>query len=170
MTYIKNNKVLVFVIAVLLLSNIAMLYFFLRSGNGEKPKKDSGGGMRAYMIKTLKDSVGFTDEQIKKYEALSDKQKELMKPLFEEMTREKDSLYKLLLVQPSDSLVTHYLGMIGEKQKAIDQRIFNHFSALKEICTTEQRPKFDSVMQRVIKGMISFPRKGKDKNTNTNKN
>ena len=163
MTYIKNNKVLVFVIAVLLLSNIAMLYFFLRTGSGEKPKKDSGGGMRAYMIKTLRDSVGFTDEQITKYEALSDKHKEAIKPLFEEMTKAKDSLYKLLLKQPSDSLVSHYLGMIGEKQKAIDQRIFNHFIALKEICTAEQRPRYDSAIQRVIKGMITFPRKGKDK-------
>jgi hypothetical protein len=31
MTYIKNNKALVFIIAILLLSNIALLYFFTRT-------------------------------------------------------------------------------------------------------------------------------------------
>ena len=161
MTYIKNNKALVFVIALLLLSNIAMLYFFL-SDKGEKKKPDNGG-MRAYMIRTLKDSVGFSDSQIAQYGQLADKHKEIMKPLFEGMTNEKDSLYKLLLTQPSDSLINHYLDMIGEKQRTIDQRIFNHFNALKEICTPDQRTRYDSVMQHVIKGMIGFPRKGKDK-------
>ena len=163
MTYIKNNKVLVFVIAVLLLSNIAMLYFYLTDCGDKKKKPDNNGGMRAYMIKTLKDSVGFNDQQIASYEQITDKHKATMKPLFEDITNTKDSLYKLLLVdKPSDSLVNHYLLMIGERQKNIDQRIFNHFSSLKEICTADQRPKYDSLIQHVIKGMIGFPRKSKD--------
>lgn len=165
MTYIKNNKVLAFIIAVLLLSNIVMLYFFLRNECGDQNKKPAAqqGGMRAYMIKTLKDSAGFNDQQIAQYEQLTDKHKETMKPLFQDIAMTKDSLYKLLLVQPSDSLVTHYLTRIGEKQKAIDQRIFNHFYNLKEICTPDQRPKYDSLIQHVIKGMINFPKKDKNK-------
>ncbi|MEO8404673.1 MAG: hypothetical protein ABI480_08765 [Chitinophagaceae bacterium] len=163
MTYIKNNKVLVFVIAVLLLSNIAMLYFYL-TDCGDKKKKPDNGGMRAYMIKTLKDSVGFNDQQIATYQQISDKHKAAMKPLFEEITNAKDSLYKLLLVdKPSDSLINHYLLMIGERQRNIDQRIFNHFSSLKEICTDDQRPKYDSLIQHVIKGMIGFPKKKDNK-------
>src|SRR3954468_2406513 len=116
MTYIKNNKVLVFVIAVLLLSNIAMLYFYLTDCRDNKKKPDNNGGMRAYMIKTLKDSVGFNDQQIASYQQMSDKHKATMKPLFEDITNAKDSLYKLLLIdKPSDSLVNHYLLMIGER-------------------------------------------------------
>jgi periplasmic protein CpxP/Spy len=159
MTYIRNNKVLVFIIAILLLSNIALLFFFLREDKKEKPKKSP----REYMIEKLRGEVGFSDQQITQYEQLSDKHKESMKPLFESMRQAKDSLYKLLLQQPSDSLVNHYLDRIGEKQKNIDQRIFAHFLSLKQLCTPEQLPKYDTVIQRVIKGMISPPKKGANK-------
>ena len=78
--------------------------------------------------------LGFNDEQIAQYEQLSEKHKESIKPLFEEIKTSKDSLYQLLL-EPnvSDSTVNHYLNMIGEDQKRIDQKIFNHFLSLRQI-------------------------------------
>jgi hypothetical protein len=160
MTYIKNNKILVFIITVLLLSNIAMLVFFLRK---EKEQEKPRQSPREYMISKLKEEVGFNDEQIAKYVELSDKHKQKMKPLFNEIHMAKDSFYKLLLEEPSDSLLNNYLLSIGEKQKTIDQNIFNHFLSLKHICTPDQLPKYDSVIQRVIKGMINPPKKGSDK-------
>jgi periplasmic protein CpxP/Spy len=161
MTYIKNNKVLVFIIAVLLLSNVAMLFFFLRKEKKEDRPKQTP---REYMVEKLKKEVGFTDDQVAKYMELSDKHKQTMKPLFKEIHMAKDSFYKLLRQEPSDSLLNHFLGEIGEKQKTIDQKIFNHFLSLKHICTPEQLPKYDTVVQHVIKGMINPPRKGGDKN------
>lgn len=160
MTYIKNNKVLVFIIAVLLLSNIAMLVFFLRK---EKEQDKPRQTPREYMISKLKNEVGFSDEQIAKYIELSDKHRQRMKPMFDDIHMAKDSFYKLLREEPSDSLMNHYLISIGEKQKTIDQYIFNHFLALKHICTPDQLPKYDSVIQKVIKGMINPPKKGSDK-------
>jgi hypothetical protein len=64
-----------------------------------------------------------------------------------------------------DSTVTYYLNMIGEKQKSIDQKIFYHFLSLREICTPDQRPKFDTLVQRIVKNMInnSSKKSGKDK-------
>lgn len=162
MTYIKNNKAIVFIIAVLLLSNIALLYFFLTketccAQNNKKPQTP-----REFMIEKLTNDVGFSQEQINKYVELSDKHKETMKPLFEDIRAAKDSLYKLLRQEPSDSMVNHYLVMIGDRQKAIDQRVFNHFLSLKHICTPEQQPKYDTLIQGVIKNMIN-PKKGGDK-------
>jgi protein CpxP len=165
MTYIKNNKTLVFIIAILLLSNIALLYFLTRTRkdcNKTETKKEHKS-FREQMAEKLKNQVGFTDSQVKQYNDLSSKHKEAMKPLFEDLTSAKDSLYKLLLQpQPSDTQKTYYLSMIGQRQQLVDQRIFNHFYALREICTQDQRPKYDSVIQGVIKGMITFPNK-KDK-------
>jgi periplasmic protein CpxP/Spy len=154
MTYIKNNKVLVLVIAVLLLSNIAMLYFYLnRCKPKDPPKKNLS--MREMMVQKLKNEVGFNDQQVESYKQMSDKHKQAMKPMFEQLRLSKDSLYKMLMQdKPSDSLINYHLVKIGEKQKAIDQRIFSHFYALKQVCTPEQMPKYDSTMQKVIKGMI----------------
>jgi hypothetical protein len=172
MTYIKNNKVLVFIIAILLLSNIALLYFFTRTRKecNSPEKKEQKKSFREQMADRLKNEVGFTEAQVQQYNEMSEKHKETMKPLFEDLTNAKDSLYKQLMqTKPSDSLVTYYLGMIGEKQKIVDQRIFNHFFTLKQICTEDQRPKYDTVMQRVIKGMITFPKKDKEKDKKTGK-
>jgi hypothetical protein len=165
MTYIRNNKTLVFIIAILLLSNIALLYFFVNRCNKEGHKREgSSMSPREYMIQTLKNDVGFNDNQIVQYEQLSDKHKEIIKPLFESIRMSKDSLYKLLLQQNiPDSVVDHYLFMIGEKQKSIDQRVFNHFLSIREICTADQRPRFDTTAQKIIKKMIGYNKKGPGK-------
>jgi hypothetical protein len=165
MTYLKNNKALVFIIGILLLSNIALLYFFITkkdcSRSGEKQQQH--GSFREFMVETLRKEVGFTDDQIGKYEELSNKHKQAMKPLFEGIGKTKDSLYRLLqqTPEPSDSLANYYLTMIGERQKEIDQRIFNHFLSLKHVCTEAQIPKYDTVIQKVIKGMIRPQKKDK---------
>ena len=85
MTYIKNNKVLVFIIGVLLLSNIAMLYFYLTKKNCEadNPKKQINNSRGEFMVEKLKNEVGFTDSQIARYREIRVKHKEGMKPLFD---------------------------------------------------------------------------------------
>src|SRR5688572_23806048 len=142
MTYIKNNKALVFIIAILLLSNIALLYFYIQK-DGKKGQKSDRGSFREYMVQTLKNEVGFNDEQIAKYVEISDKHKQVMKPMFADIHMAKDSFYKLLKEEPADSVLNKYLIRIGEKQENIDQRIFNHFLTLKHLCTPDQLPKYD---------------------------
>ena len=167
MTYIRNNKTLVFIIAILLLSNIALLYSFVtKGGKNDHPESEKSTSARKYMIETLTNEVGFNQEQIAQYEQMSDKHKQIIKPLFQEIKLTKDSLYKMLEeAAVSDSTVNYYLNMIGEKQKSIDQKIFYHFLSLREICTAEQRSKFDTVVQRIVKNMInsSSKKSGKDK-------
>lgn len=160
MTYIRNNRILVFIIAILLLSNIGLLWFFLR-GEKARPKK----GPREYMIEKLKNEVGFSDSQIAKYVELSDRHKENVKPLFDDIHNAKESYYKLLqLPAPADSLLSRHLYQVGEKQKIIDSTIFRYFATLKQVCTPAQLPKYDTVIQRVIKGMINPSKKNnKDK-------
>lgn len=162
MTYIRNNKILVFIIGVLLLSNVALLYFYLR-----KPcslKEPPNKSMREYLTERLRNEVGFNDSQIAKYQELSTKHKEAMKPLFNDIYMAKDSFYKMLS-QPEtpDSVLKADLDNIGARQEAIDQRIFRHFYMLRQVCTSEQQPKYDSVIQDVIKNIIK-PKKGSDKN------
>lgn len=155
MTYIKNNKTLVAIIAILFLSNIALLYFFIQKCDKDKNVKPPQENFRKYMVRILRDTVGFNDQQVAQYEQMSNNHKETMKPMFEELRHAKDSLYsQLQLPVVSDSLTNYYLDKIGERQKNIDQKIFNHFLALRGICTEEQRPKFDTFLQRTAKKMI----------------
>ena len=172
MAYIKNNKVLVFIIGVLLLSNIAMLYFYLTKKNCEDKPKESNKPRTEFLVEKLKNEVGFTDSQIAQYREIRTKHKESMRPLFDDIFYAKDSLYKLLVRSqpPSDSTVNLYLKEIGNRQEVIDQKIFNHFLTLKQLCTPDQVPRYDSTIQKVIKGMIN-PRwgGGGDKKKDDNK-
>jgi periplasmic protein CpxP/Spy len=161
MTYIKNNKALVFIIAILLLSNIALVYFFVKK-DGKKSEQKEFGSFREYMAHTLKTEVGFSDEQVKNYEELSVKHKQSMRPLFNDIHATKENFYRLLSEESGDSLRTQRLHLIGEKQELIDSTIFNHFQSLRQICTQDQLPKYDTVIQRVVRGMIG-PKKGNDK-------
>lgn len=168
MTYIKNNRTIVFIIAVLLLSNFALLYILFGRGNSA-PKQQTQSefkSFREYMAATLKNEVGFSDEQVKGYQDLSQKHKEGMKVLFDDIKNTKDTLYKFVFVDNvPDSLTNSYLNKIGEKQKNIDQRISNHFRTLRGLCTAEQRPKFDSITQRIIYKIIGLEKKLKDNST-----
>jgi hypothetical protein len=132
-----------------------LLYFFIRKSDKKETSKPPQETFRKYMVRILRDTVGFNEQQIAQYEEMSNKHKELMKPMFEELRQTKDSLYGQLQVPVvSDSLVNYYLEKIGERQRNIDHKIFNHFLALREICLTEQRPKFDSVVKQTVKRMI----------------
>jgi len=161
--YIRNNKLLVFIISILLLSNIALLFFFLKGNSGKQGSRDMGKrniSPTQFMIETLRDSVGFNEEQIARYSELSKKHKETIKPLFEEIKHTKDSLYKMLMTPGiPDSTVNSFLNKIGEDQRNIDEKIFMHFRTLRELCADDQKAKFDSVTQRIIKRMIAGPSK-----------
>lgn len=162
MTYIRSNKTIVFIIAVLLLSNFALLYFFVLKGK-EEPKQSGNKSFREYMAETLKNEVGFSDEQVKQYQDLSQKHKEGMKVLFDDIKNTKDTLYKFIYVENvPDSVTNSYLDKIGDKQKNIDYRISNHFRTLRGLCTEEQRPKFDSITQRIIYKIIGLEKKLKE--------
>jgi periplasmic protein CpxP/Spy len=163
MTYIKNNKAIVFIIGILLLSNLTLLYFFMKKDDHKGGPKPQYKSFREYMIATLKDEVGFNEEQIAQYVELSDKHKKTMRPMFNDIHNAKDSFYKLLKTEPSDSVRNSYLVKIGQKQDSIDLKIFNHFLALKHVCTQEQLPRYDTVIQDVISGMINSPKKGSEK-------
>ncbi|MBN8666250.1 MAG: hypothetical protein J0M30_02025 [Chitinophagales bacterium] len=161
--YIRNNKALVIILLILVLSNAALLFFLfakrpVKKTGTEATSTQRGGGMREYMKKTLRDSIGFTDAQIAIYDTMGTRHKDLMKPLFATLQARKDSLYKLLM-QPdvADAVRENYLDLIAQDQRNIDDRIFYHFSELRKICAPDQLPRFDSVIQGMIKKMIAGP-------------
>jgi periplasmic protein CpxP/Spy len=153
MSTTSRNKNLLFIIAALLLTNIAVLAYFLwvkqpvngRSGP-EKP--------RISITDKLRDSIGFNEEQIKQYTQLKDQQWATIRPLFDEMRKAKDSLFKLLSnPNVSDSIINKASDAIAQKQKALDLQTFNHFKKVRALCTPDQQSKYDSMVQRMFRKM-----------------
>jgi protein CpxP len=148
----STNRVLIFIIAVLLISNVAMLVFFMSKTPGEKRESEKKPGWG--MAETLKKEAAFDDQQVREYERLREEHWEKMKPMFHDMQATKSSFYQLVRdTTLTDSAVAVLAGQIGEKQKAIDFQIFQHFKKVRGLCRPEQKAKFDSIYQGTVKRM-----------------
>lgn len=152
-------KFLLFIITLLLITNIGMLFFYVKkSPNQDRDKRDHDKNATSELFKT---KIGFTESQLKQYDQLRQEHREKIKPLFDSIRIAKEDFYKQLN-QPSvnDSLLNYQLSLIGERQQLIDRQVFNHFRTVREVCTPEQQVKFDSLINGVIHKMIVPWRRG----------
>jgi len=148
---ISKTKSLVFIIAILVLTNIAVLVYFLRTekSSHEGEKKGKNG-----LSTALQKEVGFNDEQVAKYRQMREEQMKIMRPLSDDIRRSKDSMFRLLGNREiSDSVIHHLAGDIAMKQKEMDLRAFNHFRRVRQLCTPEQLQKYDSLVVKMIRKM-----------------
>ena len=166
----SRNRNLILVIAALLLTNIAVLAYFLWL----KPHKPKGppDKPRVDMPSRLRDSIGFNDAQVAEYLKLREEQRTKMGTMYDEMRKAKDNLFKLLSdSNASDSLIGKASDVIAEKQKALDVSTFNHFKRIRALCTPEQQPRYDTMIQRMFRKMNRPPMKAnaRDKDDKGNK-
>lgn len=143
----SKNKILLIAVAILLLTNIAMLAFFLMG----PPKKGGHGGREAMMTEFLQKEMGFNPQQIQQYDTLSKQHREKMKAMFEEVGKNKENQLKQLgAADFSDSSINSIAGQSIEKQKLLEISMFEHLRDVRRICTPDQRPKFDSLVYKVL--------------------
>ena len=153
-----QNKSLVSIIVFLLLTNIAMLIFFLFLGN--TTRGGHGNGDDNSLSNILQKEVGFNDNQISAFKKLKEAQLHKMRPLFEDVRSAKDSFYRLLYINPlPDSLFESKAASIGQKQSTLDMQMFRNLKSVRNLCTPEQLPKFDSSIKTVVERMTGRSRK-----------
>ena len=157
-----RNKIYVFLIGILLLSNLALVAFFVMNKPEKKEVRRDRPG--SFMKDALKNEVGFSEEQMAKFEEMATQHKQQMRPLFEDIAKTKEGFYKML-TQPGipDSVLNSAAKEIGEKQKLIDLKIFMHFQNIRGLCQPNQQPQFDTLIQRVVHRMVFPMRKGEGK-------
>jgi hypothetical protein len=150
----SKTRVLIFIIVVLLLANLAMLIFFLSMhDNRKKHTQQSNRG--ANVISTvLQQKVGFTKEQMDKVSQLRSVHREKMHSLFQDIRLAKIKFYgQINTNEVTDSVLYRDATTIGEKQRAIDLQAFKNIREIRNLCTTEQLPKFDSLIPGVLQNM-----------------
>ncbi|HEX6182007.1 MAG TPA: Spy/CpxP family protein refolding chaperone [Chitinophagaceae bacterium] len=159
-------KVLLFLIGILLVTNLVLLLFFVLNKDDKEPGKRPQHAERSQMMRTfLKDSVGFSEQQLTQFDQIRAKNREDMKPLFEEMRQSKLAFYNLLK-QPGtpDSVSQAAANLMAEKQMAVDMAFYKNFETIRSLCTPEQQAKYDTLVQQIVRRMIGPPpRKGDSK-------
>jgi len=151
----SRNKILIFIIAVLLIANIAMLVVYKKS---EDEKKVIADRSRFGLTPFLKEQIKFTEPQMTDFEKLKTKQKETLRPIFDSLKSAKTDLYSLLDKPAiSDSTVNLLASNIGKYQGEIDYKFFTYFQNVRNLCTPEQRAKFDTLFPPYWQKMINMP-------------
>lgn len=154
MSYLRNHKLLLAIIGVLLLANIVLLYLLaFRHPHGYRYSEKE---MRENAKARVKKEVGLSDAQLMQYDSLRNHQFNTMRPLFEDLLKAKEDFFKLIYQEGvSDSLLLKKAAVIGEKQQAIDLKTFRYFQSVRALCTQEQKPKMDSFIQQIVKRIIN---------------
>jgi Spy/CpxP family protein refolding chaperone len=150
---ITKNRSLVSIIIFLLITNIAMVIFFLAANTteGKSSHRDQGG-----MSEALQNEVGFTKDQIQQYQSLRKDHFNNIHPLFDDLRKSKMNFYTLIYdPQVPDSILNAAADLIAEKQKTLDMQMFRHFKMIQNICTPGQLQKFDSTIKKIFIRMIS---------------
>ena len=144
------NKTLVAIIAVLLVSNIAVLFYFVvMKDSGHRGEK-----RRSPMTEFLQKEVGFSDKQLALFDSLKRHHHELVKPLGDDLSRSRDTLY-MLMGNPAatDSALRAAATVIGNKQALLELKLFDNFRQIRAICTPAQLPRFDSLAPSLVRKM-----------------
>lgn len=159
MRSLLNNKVLLFIIGMLLLANITLLFFFVWT---KEPRKTSAHREKQPSPVTLflEKEIGFDKAQMAKFEELRQQHRREYKVLSEEIRVTKIGFYQLLSnATVSESTLNQKATEIGNKQKDIDLQAFKNFQEIGDLCTPDQKPRFDSLIPGVIEKMWFSPRK-----------
>lgn len=143
-----NNKSLVSIIIFLLITNVAMLVFFLVLNN---PAQKSRGHDQNGMAGMLQKEVGFSQSQLATYQSLRKEQLDSIHMLFDGLRKSKMDFYSMIYSSGvGDSALNNDANLIAEKQKVLDVKMFNYFKQVRNICTPEQLQKFDSSIKKVF--------------------
>jgi predicted RND superfamily exporter protein len=139
-------KWMVFLVLVLLTSNM-VLAFFLFFSNDKKEKNRDNQEERAMAIYK---EIGLDSNQIVVFKKEKDDYFNSMRPIWNENRKTKDSLYKKLELNSSDRNVQLLLDQMSDLDQYSDSFTFAHFSKLRELLTIEQQTRFDTIIPKLV--------------------
>ena len=136
---------MLFLVIILVASNILLGYLLMQSGNHPMEKRRKGNDVSAWYAE-----VGLEQDQIDTFKILKEEYFKDMKPLWSDIRQLKDSLYRQLEKSPEDSSAQNILLMISKKNLEVESRTYLHFTKLRKFCTPAQQARFDTIIPRII--------------------
>lgn len=150
-----KTKSLVTIIIFLLITNIAMLIFFIALS--KSPDKRQKIHEQNGMYNLLQNEVGFSKDQLDQYQTLRKEQRDKARPLFIELRNAKKNFYGLIYNKNiPDSLLNADADSIAQKQKELDMQMFRYFDNIRNICSPDQTEKFDTIINVQIIRMVGW--------------
>lgn len=136
-------------VALLAITNLVQLGFMLSRGQHRRM-----GGMEKReeeMKSFLQKDIGFTTAQMQAYDASHSSHKQHMKQFFDDMRSSREENLKILGTQNfTDSAIEAVSSKAGEQQEMLEIKMLHHLQQIRNICTPEQRIKFDTSVHKIF--------------------
>jgi periplasmic protein CpxP/Spy len=143
MKNLLNSKIVSWLIALLVVANITTLAFFW-IGHFIKQK---GNSPKEFLSKNL----NFSKSQKNAYFILAKEHNESAKIIRDQIKNDKESLFQLLKSDTiNDSVRNDKALKVSMSIQALDILTFEHFRKVRAICTEEQKPQFDELIQKMV--------------------
>ena len=154
----STNKILIAAVVILLITNIALLsLFLLNRPEGRKTERKSA------LSNYLKNDIGFTNAQMVELDTIKNQHRREVKQMFDVMKNLKEENFRHIGQEGfSDSAIGVAATFSANQQKQLELLMLNHLKTIRNICTPQQRAKFDTGFYRVMQR----PRSGDDKPRN----
>ncbi len=142
----SQKRTFVLIILILLLLNLLVVGYFLFSHR--KPQVYKGHDR---FVMNLRKEVGFNETQIAEFKKLQTTNWAEARTKTDQIRHIKNEMLDLLkLSAVADSTVENMADSIGTLQKQLEIYSYRHFKATRALCTPEQKPRYDSMMKRII--------------------
>ena len=150
----SKNRVLTWLVILLLIANATSIAMFWLGNKKQQPTVQNDGTPATFLINALT----LNTQQQQQLEVFRQEHKDAVEPLREQLKVAKKKLFNLL----KQTIVTDSAKQIATKNiSAITQQIdvvtFDHFKKARAICTPEQQKKFDEIIEEVT-NIITNPR------------
>jgi hypothetical protein len=140
-----KSKLYLLIIGILVIANIALLYFLL-NGNC-KPSKRKGGWAAhdAAARNFLQNDIGFNQQQLVQFDTLVKPHREKMKGIMEQNKKEKENQFKQLgILAFSDAAIANAVEINALNQRKVDIQLYQYLKTLRTLCTADQLVKYDT--------------------------
>lgn len=139
-----KNKTLTWIVVLLLIGNVTSIAIFWINRN--TPALSPKGTPAAFLIKELK----LDKRQQEQLEILVTQHKEQVPSIRKKVRESKEALFDLLKqYNVSDSVKKAALKSVSINTEILDSITFEHFKKIRELCTAEQKIKFDQIIHQV---------------------
>ena len=151
MNYFYKSRFLLILIFTLVLLNLGTLTFMWLS-RPPMPGQGRQGGRGENAGEFLVEQVGFNADQREKYSLMREAHQEMARQTQDSLRFYKNSLFRNL---PTRDLIAaeRASSNIARLQRKLEMNTFNHFVAVRNLCTPEQTKKFDAIIEDVLKMM-----------------
>ncbi|MFY0652847.1 MAG: hypothetical protein JXQ96_12465 [Cyclobacteriaceae bacterium] len=172
MNFFAQNRTASIIIGILIILNLTSMYFFVihkriahrdRHGfNNNREMRRPNSEERRNHSRFIERELGLSTDQQKEFRRLKKEHFQKSADVRKQLREMRNTMFSNINNKAFD--LDSMAGVIGTTQARAEVEMYNHFKSVRDICTEDQKKKFDQVIEKMMKRMrerVGFMNKNK---------